>query len=110
MRKPPKSSPIVIHLSKGKRATPQASQKKRHEPDHRGGCQEGPPAIRKEVDPDSLRNAWAIAFGGRLRIDDRMGFLLDGRPIGLDDLMLETNRVRKAKRMPPVGKKPGWLP
>ncbi|OWK35420.1 hypothetical protein [Fimbriiglobus ruber] len=110
MRKPPKSTPIVVHLRKRKKVSPEGSQKKRHEPAHRGGCQEGPPAVRKEVDPDSLRNAWSIAFGFRLRIDDRMGFLLDGYPIGLDDLMLETNRIRRAKNMPPVGKKPGWLP
>ncbi|OWK39529.1 hypothetical protein [Fimbriiglobus ruber] len=110
MRKPPKSLPVVILLSKRKRVRPEESQKKRHEPAHRGGRQEGPPAIRTEVDPDSLRNAWIAAFDRRLRIDHEKGFWLDGRPIGLDDLMLETNRIRKAKKLPPVGKKPGWLP
>jgi hypothetical protein len=66
--------------------------------------------MRREVDPDSHRTALIGAFGGRLKIDDQRGFLLDERPINLDPLMLEMNRIRKANGLAPVGKKPEWLP
>jgi hypothetical protein len=120
MSKPTKSRPVVVYLPKGlskiKRAVPAEGKarkpltKKSHEPHHAGGKMEGPPAIRKEVEPDSIRLAWIGALGGRLKIDQEKGFYLDGRPVSLDDLMLETNRIRKANGMEPVGRNPRWLP
>lgn len=120
MSKPTKSRPVVVYLSTGKskiKRTVHAGDKDRkpltkksHEPHHIGGRAEGPPAIRKEVDPDSVRSAWVSAFGLRLKIDHHKGFYLDGRPASLDTLMLETNRIRKAHGLDPVGRNPRWMP
>jgi hypothetical protein len=76
---------------------------------HIGTRAEGPPARRDLVDPDAIRTAWRDAFGARLRINDERGFWLDGEPIALDDLMRETNRIRKERSQKPVGRKPEWL-
>lgn len=108
--KPPKTPPVVIHLKRPKVAKSVPAQKPGAPPYHKGGRAEGPPAIRKEVDPESIRSAWLSAFGKRLSIDGESGFWLDGLPVSLDHLMLETNRVRKANGLAPVGKKPEWLP
>jgi hypothetical protein len=120
MSKPPKPSPVVLYLptglskikrtmsEEGKRRNP--LPKKTPGPHHVGGRAEGPPAIRKEVDPESIRSAWIGAFGGRLKIDEQKGFYLDGRPITLDTLMTETNRIRKTHGLAPVGRNPRWMP
>jgi hypothetical protein len=107
-----KSSPVVVYLKTGKAAINRADPepKRGPEPFHKGCREEGPPAVRKEVDPDSHRSAWVSAFGKRLKIDEQKGFYLDGRPISLDALMLETNRIRKAHGLAAVGRNPKWIP
>ena len=107
--KRPISNPVVILFKKRKSDAKEPTPKRGPEPCHRGSRQEGPPAIRKEVDPESIRSAWVAAFGKRLRIDEQKGFYLDGYPVTLDHLMTETNRVRKAYGMEPVGRNPKWF-
>lgn len=78
-------------------------------PFHRGEKMDrSPPSRHPDLDPDNYRLAWAKALGSRLRIDDRRGLMLDGRPVGLDQVMIETNRIRKSQGLLPVGKKPSW--
>lgn len=108
--KPPKTPPVVVHLKRLKAAKSAPARKPGPPLYHKGGRQEGPPAIRREVDAESHRAAWVGAFGSRLRIDEKRGFFLDGVPIILDDLMLETNRIRKANGLAPVGRNPKWFP
>jgi hypothetical protein len=106
-----KSSPVVVYLKTGKAAVNRADPepKRGPEPFHKGCREEGPPAIRKEIEPDSINSAWIGAFGDRLKIEQK-DFYLDNRPIGLDALMLETNRIRKAHGLAPVGRNPKWIP
>jgi hypothetical protein len=68
-----------------------------------------PPVISTEIEPESHRTAMVGALGKRLRIDEQKGFFLDGVPINLDPLMRETNRIRRANGLSPVGKNPRWL-
>lgn len=116
MKKPTKTVPIVLRFKKWKalvqRTAPDNGMRrgpKRPEPHHYGSREEGAPAIRREVDPESIRSAWISAFGRRLKINEQTGFFLDGKPITLDELMIETNRLRKANGIEPVGRNPKWL-
>jgi hypothetical protein len=105
-----KKEPIVIYLKRGKHIAQNPPKKRRFSnPVHRGGNADGPPADRKLADPDTIQSIWKTTFGQRLKTDDTKGFSLDGRPINLDDLMVETNRARKADGLPQVGKKADWF-
>lgn len=113
-----KSNPTVVKLKSRSasitRTIPDSGQprgpKKPGHAFHTGSKYEGPPAIRKEVDPDSIASARVSALGKRFRIDSERGFFLDDVPASLDAVMLETNRIRKANGLAPVGKKAEWMP
>lgn len=70
---------------------------------------EGPPADKNISDPENIRTVWVSTFSKRLVIDKIKGFILDGTPIDLDNLMRETNRLRVVWGLPQVGKKKEWL-
>jgi hypothetical protein len=111
-----RKEPVVIYLNRMKHVVQNPAIKRRSPKTpirlgaiHRGGKADGPPADRNLADPDTIQSIWITVFGHRLRIDETKGFTLDGRPINLDELMIETNRNRKANGLPQVGKKPGWF-
>jgi hypothetical protein len=105
--KKPKTPPVVIRLKRraGKLtgATPVAKPKP--SPPERFA---GPPAPCREIDTDSVQAAWTLAYGDRLKIDKERGLWLDSLPIKLGELMIRTNRWRKERNMPQVGKNPSW--
>jgi hypothetical protein len=107
--KPPKTPPVVIHLKRrtGKLtgAMLEAKPKPAAIPQHTAG----PSAPHREINIDSVQAAWVLAFGDRLKIDKDRGLWLDKLPINLGELMIRTNRWRKDRDMPQVGKNPQWL-
>ena len=60
-------------------------------------------------DPKPVSLALSEVWGDRLVAHPEKGYVLDGRPVALDYLMLETNRVLKSWGMEQVGKKKEWL-
>ena len=61
-------------------------------------------ADKNAVDPDNHRLVWQETFGARLVICDRLGLLLDGKPITYHNLMRLTKLVRKKNGLPLLGK------
>jgi hypothetical protein len=55
----------------------------------------GPPADRRTGDLDNQRAMLHETFGGLLRIHDKHGYMLDGKPIKYPELMKLAKRVRK---------------
>ncbi|HZZ77466.1 MAG TPA: hypothetical protein VFE62_03045 [Gemmataceae bacterium] len=72
----------------------------------------GPPAEKvTPVNPESIHGAWIglREFGHHVDFSDTAGLKLDGQHISLDKLMIFTNRIRREKGLPPVGRKKEWV-
>ena len=90
--------PIIVHL---KAAPPPARPPE--EPKSPPARQEASP--KPKVNPLALAHHWLK----RRLVEKESGFWLDGRPVSLDQVMRETNRVLKANGVEQVGTKGAWL-
>jgi hypothetical protein len=118
--KPPKCTPTVVYLNRCKAfkaKQPQNPPKKNpskkpartgHAYHQESKLKAEPAARTSDADPDSLQLAIFTALRRRLRVDRDKGYVLDGRPVSYDTVMIETNRVRKANGLEQVGKKAEW--
>ena len=107
---------VVLKFPSALRKKPSTATSKpkspHHQPVHRGGKDEGPPASKTDTyEPNSIHGAWISLrdFGHHVEFNDPSGLKLNGRPIDLDRLMIITNRIRRREGLPMVGKKPEWF-
>lgn len=79
--------------------------KKKHYPEY---LNRGKPARKGELDADNPVEMAMRYFGKRLEVKGGGVWLLDKKPMSLDQVMQRYNAIRRRFRLPQVGKNPKW--
>ena len=91
------SPPVQIIPFRGKKPNPSTPPEKT---DQLPRDASGPPADRTPGDADNQRAMLYQTFGGRFRIDERHGYVLDGRAMPYAEVMRIAKQVRKKLGLP----------